>query len=55
MATRVSLLEGDADATERKLAAIGERLDKILWAMVGLVISVATACVLLALNLVVNR
>ena len=51
---RLQLIEKDADQLESGLAAITERLSKILWAVVGLLITVTTSSIFLALNLVVN-
>lgn len=53
--TRLTLVEGDLDAQDNELAAIRGQLGKVLWTMVGLLISVSTACVLLGLNLAVGR
>lgn len=52
---RIRLLEKDADVVEAELVALDERLGKILWALVGILISTTTASVLLALNLAVAR
>lgn len=52
--TRLSLVEQDADELETGIAAVAERLSKILWALVGLLITVTTSSIFLALNLVVN-
>lgn len=48
---RLRLLEDDADEHDTAMARIDERLSKILWALVGVLISVATSAVLLAINL----
>jgi hypothetical protein len=53
--TRIGLLESDADAFELDLLRINQRLDKLLWAMIGMIISLTTGAVLLAINLVVAR
>jgi hypothetical protein len=50
--TRISLVESDLDTIDARLLDTNERLGKILWALVGLLISVTTASVLLAINLV---
>ena len=49
--TRLRLVEGDGDDFEHAIEILNERLTKILWALVGLLISVTTACILLAINL----
>jgi len=43
------------DSHTDDISALDERLGKILWALVGILISTSTAAVLLALNLVVAR
>jgi hypothetical protein len=53
--TRFLLAEKDLDDHAADIGALDERLGKILWALVGILISTSTAAVLLALNLVVNR
>jgi hypothetical protein len=53
--TRLLLLEGDADRTDTQLTEMNDRIGKMLWAMVGILISTTTAAVLLALNLAVGR
>lgn len=53
--TRLSLVEGDLDQFDNELHTTNERLSKILWALVGLLISVTTACVLLAINIGVGQ
>ncbi len=52
---RLSLVEDDLDTMDGGLDGLNEKLGKIMWAMVGLLISVTTASVLLVLNLAVNR
>lgn len=49
-AVRLRLVESDIDDLASELHILNERLTKILWALVGLLISVTTACVLLAIN-----
>jgi hypothetical protein len=51
---RVTLLEGDADKAENALEAFRLELRGIRNVMVGLLISVSTGAVLLAVNLVAN-
>lgn len=53
--TRLTLVEGDLDDNDNALEAIRGQLGKVLWTMVGLLISVSTACVLLGLNLAIGR
>jgi len=53
--TRFLLAERDLDDHERDISALDERLGKMLWTLVGILISTSTAAILLALNLVVNR
>ena len=48
--TRLRLVEGDLDSFDNELHVTNERLSKILWALVGLLISVTTACILIAIN-----
>ena len=50
MTARVRLLEGDMDRTDRVLEALNVRMGKILWAMVGLLISVATTCIVILIT-----
>ncbi len=52
---RLSHVEDDLDTMDGGLDGLNEKLGKIMWAMVGLLISVTTASVLLVLNLAVNR
>lgn len=52
---RVSLLEVDADRHELELVTLNDRLGKVLWALLGILISTTTAAVLLAMNLAVGR
>lgn len=51
---RLQLVEKDLDRLDDGLATVAKRLDRILWALVGLLISVTTACILLAINLGVS-
>lgn len=53
--TRMFLIEGDMDASDAGLARVGQMLNKILYTLVGLLVSVTTAAILLALNLVVGQ
>lgn len=50
--TRLTLVEGDLDKMDVELRIMNERLQKIIWALVGMTITLATASVMLALNLV---
>lgn len=51
--TRIAQAEVDLDLHDRELSAFDERLGKMLWTLVGILISTTTAAVLLALNLLV--
>lgn len=52
---RFLLAEGDLDRFEVAIGELTDKLGRILWAMLGLLVSVTTAAVLLALNLAVGR
>lgn len=52
---RLRLLEDDADELHAAVTSMNDRLGKILWAVVGVLISVTTSAVLLALSLGVSR
>lgn len=52
---RLMLLEGDADRADNMISEMNDRIGKMLWAMVGILISTTTAAVLLALNLAVGK
>lgn len=52
---RLRLVEDDLDEHDAVMAAIGDRLSKILWAVVGVLISVTTSAILLAINLGVGK
>lgn len=52
---RFLLAERDLDDHATDIHDLGERLGKILWALVGILISTSTAAILLAMNLLVNR
>ena len=49
--TRLTLLEADVDELHQAVDNMTGRLDKILWVLVGLLVSVATSCILLAINI----
>lgn len=49
------MLEADADRFEMGLADLNERMAKVLWALLGILVSTTTAAVLLALNLAVGK
>ena len=53
--SRIRLLESDVDRVEVSLAAIHARLGKILWAMVGLLISLATTSIVILITTGVGR
>ena len=52
--TRLSLLEGDVDELHLAITSMTGRLDRILWVLVGLLVSVCTACILLVINVGVS-
>lgn len=52
--TRIRLLEGDADTFEDGLTAVNRRLDRINTTLMGILISLATGAVLLAVNIIVE-
>lgn len=52
--TRFLLIEGDMDRAEHSISDLTDRMGKVLWALLGILISTTTAAVLLALNLVVK-
>lgn len=52
---RLRLLEDDVDDVVLEMASMNDRLGKILWALVGVLISVATSAILLGLNLALGR
>lgn len=51
--TRVALLEGDIDEFELTMNALRSELGGIRRVLVGLLVSVTTACILLAINIAV--
>lgn len=53
-ATRIQLLENDADGIENQLELMNQRLSKILATSVGILVSLVTTLIMLVLNLVVN-
>lgn len=52
--TRIRLLEGDADMFEEGLTSVNRRLDRINTTLMGILISLATGAVLLAVNIIVE-
>lgn len=52
---RLRLLEDDADELQLAVSSVNDRLGKILWALVGVLISVTTSAILLAVNMGVSR
>lgn len=52
--TRIRLLEGDADMFEEGLSSVNRRLDRINTTLMGILISLATGAVLLAVNIIVE-
>jgi hypothetical protein len=51
---RLQLAEKDLDEHDEEMAEIKAQNAKVLWALVGILISTATASILLALNLAVG-
>jgi hypothetical protein len=51
---RLEWAERDLDEVIVELATLNERLGRLLWAAVGLMTSITTAAVFLAINLVVG-
>ena len=51
--TRIRLLEADADDFETGLASVNRRLDRMNTTLMGILISLATGAVLLAVNILV--
>lgn len=52
---RMSLAEGDLDRMDAVLGELNDRMGKVLWAMVGLLISVATTCIVILITAGVGR
>lgn len=48
---RFMFIEGDMDRLEGALTELNERVSKVLWALLGILMSTTTAAVMLALNL----
>jgi len=55
MPTRLVLAEHEIEEHGKDISALQAQLSKVLWALVGILISTSTAAILLALNLVVSR
>lgn len=55
MPTRLVLAEREIEEHGKDISALQAQLSKVLWALVGILISTSTATILLALNLVVSR
>jgi len=53
--TRVLFAENDLDRMEQFQVELQDRLGRVLWALLGILISTTTAAVLLALNLAIGR
>lgn len=53
--THLRLVDDDLDQLEHAVQLVDERLGKIVWILVGMLISLATGSVLLAANLLVAR
>lgn len=54
-AVRIQWLENDMDANDNEIRELRSVLSKILWAMMGLLITLTTASILLGLNLAVGK
>lgn len=52
---RFILAEGDLDRFEEAIGELSDRLSRVLWALLGILVSTTTASVLLALNLAVGK
>ncbi len=52
--TRIALVEADADEHDEAVAAVNAKLDRFQGILVGILITLTTASVLMALNLVLN-
>lgn len=52
--THLILIDKDLDDQEFDITELSSRFDKIMWALIGILISTTTASILLALNLVVK-
>lgn len=52
---RFMLAEGDLDRVDKTIEELTERMSRILWALLGILVSTTTASVLLALNLAVGK
>ena len=55
MTVRMSLTEGDLDRMDAVLGELHDRMGKVLWAMIGLLISVATTCIVILITAGVGR
>lgn len=53
--TRIALLEQDADHAEQRDKQINERFDKLETMIKGILVTLATASLLLAVNIIVIR
>ncbi len=51
VSTRIALIEADVDEFEVALAALANELGGIRKVLIGLLVSISTACVLLAINI----
>jgi len=52
--TRITLLEGDADNIEVTVAGIQKSMQRVVSALIGATITLATSSILMALNLVIR-
>lgn len=50
--TRFILIEGDADRHEAEIKELSERLTKILWVLIGILVTTTSTSIALVINLV---
>jgi len=50
--TRFILIEGDADRHEVEIKELSERLTKILWVLIGILVTTTSTSIALVINLV---
>lgn len=52
--TRFILIEGDADRHEEAIDSLGERMTKILWVLIGILVTTTSMSIGLVLNILVK-
>jgi len=52
--TRFILIEGDADRHEEAINSLGERMTKILWVLIGVLVTTTSMSIALVLNILVK-